>query len=112
MSRVRLLPEIAHYSLKMTVLGELHLYCVLESRGIIFHVMTSLPKLCSDLHLSLPHPPPPPPPLHRVAVYSTDGSRISTSTGVDLLLQSNFDLEVSDVKYRVEVSSDFKSVCS
>ena len=35
-----------------------------------------------------------------------DGNKIAQSTGIDLLLQSNFDLKINDTKYRVEVPED------
>ena len=38
-----------------------------------------------------------------VSILGVDGNRISKATGLDLLLQSNFDLRINDVKYRVEV---------
>ena len=47
---------------------------------------------------------------HRVALYSSDGHKMASSTGVDLLLQSNFDLEVNDVKYHVEIPSDCECI--
>ena len=46
--------------------------------------------------------------LCSIAVYNLDGHRIARSTGVDILLQSNFDLVVNDYKYRVEVPDESK----
>ena len=60
MSQVRVPPEAAHFTLKMTVLGELHLYCVVllcESLGLniscilgIYRYMycTSFPDILSS----------------------------------------------------------------
>ncbi len=39
-----------------------------------------------------------------------EGERIATSTGVDLLLQTDFDLKINDIKYRVEVPDESKLV--
>jgi len=36
----------------------------------------------------------------------TDELLSSQSTGIDLLLQSNFDLKINDAKFRVEVPED------
>ena len=43
-----------------------------------------------------------------VGLYTTEGNKIAQSTGVDLLLSSDFDLKINDVKYRVEVSEECK----
>lgn len=44
--------------------------------------------------------------IQRVALYMPDGNKIASSTGLDILLQSNFDIQVNDVKYHVEVPDD------
>lgn len=46
--------------------------------------------------------------VESVVLYSLEGNRIAQSTGVDILLQSNFDLVVNDFKYRVEVPQEIK----
>ena len=38
-----------------------------------------------------------------------EGNKIAQSTGVDLLLSSDFDLKINDIKYRVEVPEECKS---
>ena len=43
-----------------------------------------------------------------VGLFTVDGNKIAQSTGVDLLLQSDFDLKINDSKYRVEVPEDGK----
>ena len=43
---------------------------------------------------------------HSVSLYTVDGNKIAQSTGMDILLQSDFDLKMNDFKYRVEVPSD------
>ena len=43
-----------------------------------------------------------------VSLFTVDGNKIAQSTGVDLLLQSDFDLKINDTKYRVEVPEDGK----
>ncbi|XP_051504930.1 calcium uniporter protein, mitochondrial-like isoform X1 [Myxocyprinus asiaticus] len=40
--------------------------------------------------------------IDRVAIYSTDGARISSSTGVDILLLDNFNLVINDTTHLVE----------
>ncbi len=44
-----------------------------------------------------------------MAVYGVSGQRIAQSTGVDILLQEDFDLVVNGYKYRVEVPKDCES---
>ena len=48
--------------------------------------------------------------IERAAVYNEDGSRISGSTGVDVLLQSNFKLVLNDKSYLVSVPDDSELV--
>ncbi|KAA0717575.1 Calcium uniporter protein, mitochondrial [Triplophysa tibetana] len=40
--------------------------------------------------------------IDRVAIYSTDGARIASSTGVDILLLDNFKLVINDTSYEVQ----------
>ncbi|XP_057198073.1 calcium uniporter protein, mitochondrial [Triplophysa rosa] len=40
--------------------------------------------------------------IDRVAIYSTDGARIASSTGVDILLLDNFKLVINDTSYVVQ----------
>ncbi|CAI8033645.1 Calcium uniporter protein, mitochondrial [Geodia barretti] len=49
------------------------------------------------------------PGIERVVLYSPDGNRISSSTGVDLLLQSDFHLHVNDLKYHIKIPTDMVS---
>jgi len=44
------------------------------------------------------------PSIDRVSVYSTDGARISSSTPLEHVLKSNFQLVLNDTKYRVTSS--------
>ena len=46
--------------------------------------------------------------IERASVYNEDGSRISRSTGVDVLLQSNFKLVLNDDSYIVSVPDESK----
>ena len=46
--------------------------------------------------------------LSSAALYNTEGTRIAKSTGMDLVLQSNFDILINGFKYRVEVPTDCK----
>lgn len=46
--------------------------------------------------------------IERATVYNEDGSRISSSTGVDVLLQSNFKLVLNDDSYIVSVPDESK----
>ena len=43
-----------------------------------------------------------------VSLFTVDGNKIAQSTGIDLLLQSNFDLKINDTKYCVEVPKEGK----
>ncbi|XP_051507480.1 calcium uniporter protein, mitochondrial [Myxocyprinus asiaticus] len=40
--------------------------------------------------------------IDRVAIYSTDGARIASSTGMDILLLDNFKLVINDTTYLVQ----------
>ena len=46
--------------------------------------------------------------IERAMVYNEDGSRISGSTGVDVLLQSNFKLVLNEDSYLVSVPDESK----
>ena len=46
--------------------------------------------------------------IERAMVYNEDGSRISGSTGVDVLLQSNFNLVLNEDSYLVSVPDESK----
>ena len=46
--------------------------------------------------------------IERASVYTEDGSRISGSTGIDVLLQSNFKLVLNDDSYFVSVPDESK----
>lgn len=46
--------------------------------------------------------------IERATAYNLDGSRISGSTGVDVLLQSNFNLVLNDESYYVSVPDESK----
>ena len=46
--------------------------------------------------------------IERAAAYNLDGSRISGSTGVDVLLQANFNLVLNDESYYVSVPDESK----
>ena len=46
--------------------------------------------------------------IERAMVYNEDGSRISGSTGVDVLLQSNFKLVLNEDSYLVLVPDESK----
>ncbi|CAH3168335.1 unnamed protein product [Porites lobata] len=46
--------------------------------------------------------------IERAAAYNLDGSRISGSTGVDVLLQANFKLVLNDESYYVSVPDESK----
>ena len=46
--------------------------------------------------------------IERATVYSEDGARISGSTGIDVLLQSNFKLVLNDDSYLVSVPDESK----
>ena len=46
--------------------------------------------------------------IERAAAYNLDGSRISGSTGVDVLLQANFKLVLNDESYHVSVPDESK----
>jgi len=41
-----------------------------------------------------------------VGLFTVEGNKIAQSTGIDLLLQSNFDLKINDTKFRVEVPEE------
>ena len=42
-------------------------------------------------------------------VYSPEGNRIAQSTGLEVLLQGDFDLKINDFKYRITVPKDSES---
>lgn len=44
--------------------------------------------------------------MERAAVYSLDGSRISRSTSIDILLQSDFKIVINDQSYTVRVPEE------
>lgn len=46
--------------------------------------------------------------IERAMVYNEDGSRISGSTGVDVLLQSDFKLVLNEESYLVSVPDESK----
>lgn len=46
--------------------------------------------------------------IDRAVVYSLEGNKVAQSTGIDLLLQTDFDLEVNDVTYRIKVPEETK----
>lgn len=48
--------------------------------------------------------------IERATVYNEDGSRISGSTGIDVLLQSNFKLVLNEDSYLVSVPDESKYV--
>lgn len=39
-------------------------------------------------------------------MYSTSGQRISQSTGLDILLQGDFDIEINDIRHRIEIPEE------
>ena len=39
-------------------------------------------------------------------MYSVEGVKLAQSTGMDIILQDNFDLKINDMKYRVEVPEE------
>ena len=45
-----------------------------------------------------------------MAVYASNGSRISQSTGLDILLQGDFEIEINDTKYKITVGEDCESL--
>lgn len=49
--------------------------------------------------------------IERAMVYNEDGSRISGSTGVDVLLQSNFKLVLNEDSYLVSVPDESECCC-
>ena len=44
--------------------------------------------------------------VDRVAIYSCDGQRVSQSTSLDLLLQGDFDIEINDMRHKIEVPEE------
>ena len=44
-----------------------------------------------------------------VNVYSPEGNRIAQSTGLEILLQGDFDLKINDFKYRITVPQNCES---
>ena len=39
-------------------------------------------------------------------MYSTSGQRISQSTGLDVLLQNDFEIEVNDIRHRIQIPEE------
>ncbi len=44
-------------------------------------------------------------------MYSVEGNRVARSTGLDVLLQADFDLKINDFKYRVQVPEEGEYKC-
>ncbi|NWZ95271.1 MCU protein, partial [Nesospiza acunhae] len=49
--------------------------------------------------------------IDRVAIYSADGTRVASSTGIDLLLLDDFKLIINDVSYHVRPPKRGKAAC-
>ena len=41
-----------------------------------------------------------------MVVYSSTGSRVSQSTGIDILLREDFEIEINNTRYRVSVADE------
>ena len=85
-------------------------HCVCKLKLVAFLTLSSVVILINNNEifwdpLSLSHElmPHPSSSSSSLTVYSTDGNRIAKSTGLDMLLQSDFDLKINDLKYRVQV---------
>ncbi|KFW92564.1 hypothetical protein N336_01146, partial [Phalacrocorax carbo] len=50
--------------------------------------------------------------IDRVAIYSADGTRVASSTGIDLLLLDDFKLIINDVTYHVRPPKRGKLACA
>lgn len=46
--------------------------------------------------------------IERAALYTTEGSKIAGSTGIDILMQEDFDLIINETRYRVAVPTECK----
>ncbi len=44
--------------------------------------------------------------IDRIVLYSSNGTRIAQSTGLDILLQGDFEIELNDTRYKVSVADN------
>ena len=48
--------------------------------------------------------------IERAAIYTLEGNRVAGATGIDILLQNDFDIVINETRYRVTVPLDGKSL--